>query len=61
MIFKTLVSLVGNNNLDPRLRLGGNLQNLQLMNGQKDAIVAFLRTLAGSNVYVDTKWSDPFK
>lgn len=61
MIFKTLVSLVGNNNLDPRLRLGGNLQNLQLMNGQKDAIVAFLRNLAGSNVYVDTKWSDPFK
>lgn len=54
------ISLAGNNNLDPRLRPGGNPQNLQLMNGQKDAIVAFLRTLAGSNVYVDTKWSDPF-
>ncbi|MFN5705033.1 MAG: cytochrome-c peroxidase [bacterium] len=54
------ISLVGNNNLDPRLRPGGNPQNLQLMNGQKDAIVAFMRTLAGSNVYVDAKWSDPF-
>ncbi len=54
------ISLAGNNNLDPRLRPGGNPQNLQLMNGQKDAIIAFMRTLAGSNVYVDTKWSDPF-
>lgn len=54
------ISLVGNNNLDPRLRPGGRPQNLQLMNGQKDAVVAFLRTLAGTNVYVDTKWSDPF-
>jgi cytochrome c peroxidase len=25
-----------------------------------DAVVAFLKTLTGSNVYVDKKWSDPF-
>lgn len=55
------ISTLGNTNLDPRLRPGGNGQNLQLMNGQKDAIVAFLKTLAGNNVYNDLKWSDPFK
>jgi cytochrome c peroxidase len=54
------ISTAGNPNLDPRLRPGGRGQNLQLMNGQKDAIVLFLRTLAGSNVYTDPKWSDPF-
>lgn len=54
------ISLVGNNNLDPRLRPGGNPQNLQLNQTQKDAIVAFLRTLAGNDVYTNAKWSDPF-
>jgi cytochrome c peroxidase len=50
-----------NTNLDPRLRRpGGNVQNLNLTQGQKDNLVAFLRTLTGSNVYTDAKWSSPF-
>jgi cytochrome c peroxidase len=46
--------------LDPRLRPGGNIQRLQLTQQEKAELVAFLRTLSGTNVYVDEKWSDPF-
>ena len=49
-----------NTNLDPRLRAGGNGQNLNLSEEDKLAIVAFIKTLSGSNVYSDPKWSDPF-
>lgn len=46
--------------LDPRLRPGGNIQRLQLTQQEKGQLAAFLRTLTGTNVYVDEKWSDPF-
>jgi cytochrome c peroxidase len=50
-----------NTNLDNRLRgPGGVTQNLQLSQQQKDALVAFLKTLSGNAVYTDTRWSNPF-
>lgn len=50
-----------NTNLDNRLRRpGGATQNLNLTQQQKNDLVAFLRTLTGSAVYTDTRWSDPF-
>jgi len=50
-----------NANLDPRLRRpGGATQSLNLTQQQKDELVAFLRTLTGSAVYTDARWSDPF-
>lgn len=54
------ISLAGNTNLDQRLRPAGNPQNLQLTQTEKDALIAFIRTLGGTNVYSDTKWSNPF-
>ena len=50
----------GNNNLDPRLRPGGVGQQLNLTNTEVNAVVAFLRTLSGSDVYTNPKWSNPF-
>lgn len=52
----------GNTNLDNRLRggPGGQTQNLNLTQAEKDAIEAFLRTLTGSDVYTNPKWSNPF-
>lgn len=47
-------------NLDNRLRPGGNPQRLNMTQGEKDDLAAFLRTLTGSNVYTDEKWADPF-
>ncbi len=49
-----------NTNLDPRLRPGGNGQNLNVTDAEIAAIVAFMQTLGGTNVYVNKKWSSPF-
>lgn len=49
-----------NPNLDPVLRPAGNLQRLRLTTQEKNNIVAFVRTLTGTNVYTDARWSDPF-
>lgn len=50
----------GNTNLDPRLTPNGNGQQLHLTAQEVNAVIAFLKTLSGSNVYVDPKWSNPF-
>ena len=50
----------GNNNLDPRLRPNGVGQKLNLNAQEVMDVVAFLRTLAGTNVYIDAKWKNPF-
>ena len=49
-----------NPNLDPRLRPAGNAQKLNMTPQESAAVVAFLKTLTGSTVYTDKKWSDPF-
>jgi cytochrome c peroxidase len=48
--------------LDPRLAgpPNSNGQNLNLSQAQKNSLAAFLRTLSGSTVYTDPKWSNPF-
>lgn len=51
----------GNNNLDRRLRPNGNDQNLAMTQEEKNAILAFVKTLSGTNVYTDERWSDPFE
>jgi len=50
-----------NRNLDNRLKPNGvNVQRLNLQQSEIAAVVAFLKTLAGTNVYTDKKWSSPF-
>ena len=69
--FRTLDQVIGhyiqipnnpnNTNLDPRLRgPGGVPQNLPFTQAQRDALAAFLRTLSGTAVYTDARWSSPF-
>ena len=50
----------GNTNLDPKLRPNGFGQQLHLTDQEKNALIAFLRTTSGTNVYTDIKWSNPF-
>lgn len=52
-----------NPDLDIRLRggAGENGQRLNLTQEEKDALVAFLRTLTGENIYVNPMYSDPFE
>jgi cytochrome c peroxidase len=61
--FNSLEAVIGHYNDIPR---GGRIdrrlegQNLNLSNDEIDAMVAFLKTLSGSDVYTNEKWSDPF-
>lgn len=48
-----------NTNLDPRLQGPG--ANLGLTADEKAALVAFLHTLSGNDVYTNERWSDPFE
>lgn len=54
------INATGNAALDARLRPNGSGQNLNMSAVEKNALVAFLRTLSGANVYTDAKWSSPF-
>lgn len=58
------------NNTDRRLsgdggRRGGGgdnmVRNLAITDQEKAAVLAFMKTLTGSNIYTDEKWSDPFE
>jgi len=53
--------VVDNPNLSPPLRNpDGTVRRLNLTQQQKDALVAFLRTLTDASLATDPKWSDPF-
>ncbi|MGB0580316.1 MAG: cytochrome-c peroxidase [Limisphaerales bacterium] len=47
-------------NLDQRLIRNGQPLQLNLTEQEKLDLEAFLKTLSGTNVYTDPKWSDPF-
>lgn len=49
-----------NSNLDPRLKPNGIGQQLNLNATEMDAVIAFLKTLSGTDVYTNQKWSNPF-
>jgi len=49
-----------NTNIDPRLRPNNNTQQLNLTVAESNAVIAFMKTLAGTAVYTDRKWASPF-
>lgn len=58
--YGTITIAAGNTNLDPRLRPNGIGQKLNLNATEVNAVVAFLKTLGGSDVYTNKKWGNPF-
>ncbi|WP_034058000.1 cytochrome-c peroxidase [Lacinutrix jangbogonensis] len=54
------INTIANPNLDPRLRPSGIGQQLNMTQEEMNAVIAFIRTLGGTNVYTDEKWSNPF-
>jgi cytochrome c peroxidase len=50
-----------NPNLDPRLKPNGRGQQLNLRSTEVNAVIAFLKTLSGSDVYTNPKWANPFR
>lgn len=59
--YATISIAAGNTNLDPRLTPNGVGQKLNITAQETDAVIAFLKTLSGSDVYTNKKWSNPFK
>lgn len=49
-----------NANLDNRLKPNGIGQQLHLTAPEINAVIAFLKTLSGTSIYTDKKWSNPF-
>ena len=58
--YNNIPTIRANNNLDNRLRVDGIPNKLNLTATEVAQLVAFLKTLGGSNVYTDKKWSNPF-
>ncbi len=58
--YGTINTPPGNTNLDPRLRPNSIGQKLNLTAPEVNAVIAFLQTLSGNNVYTDVRWSNPF-
>lgn len=54
------INFVRNTNLDAKLRPNNIGQKLNLNTDEINAMVAFIKTLTGSSIYVDKKWADPF-
>jgi cytochrome c peroxidase len=51
---------LNNTNLDQRLKPNGIGQQLHLTSQEINAVIAFLKTLGGTDVYSNKKWSNPF-
>lgn len=51
---------IGNTNLDPRLMPNGFGQKLNISTQEISSVIAFLKTLSGTTIYTDPKWSSPF-
>jgi cytochrome c peroxidase len=58
--YNTIPGNPRNNNLDGKLRPNNTTQQLNLTTTERDAVIAFMKTLAGTSVYVDKKWGNPF-
>jgi cytochrome c peroxidase len=55
------ISSTDNASLDNRLKPAGSGQNLNMTVAEKNALIAFMKTLSGTNVYTDARWSNPFR
>lgn len=49
-----------NPQLDRRLTFANRPQRLNLTTAERQAVIAFLKTLSGSAVYTEARWSNPF-
>ena len=59
--YNEVVPQPGNTNVDPRLlAFGGQTRKLELTGNERAQLEAFLKTLTGTTVYTETRWSNPF-
>lgn len=59
--YNSIVAGPTNPNLDSRLKPNGYGQKLHLTPQEETAVIAFLKTLTGNQVYTNIRWSNPFQ
>ena len=58
--YNQVIADVNNKSVDSRLNRGTTSVKLELTSGERNDLEAFVKTLTGSNVYTDMRWSSPF-
>lgn len=58
--YNEVIPDINNTTVDNRLVRGGNRIQLELTGTERQDLENFVKTLTGSNVYVDNRWSNPF-
>lgn len=58
--YNEVIPDINNTTVDNRLVRGANRIQLELTGTEREDLENFVKTLTGSNVYVDKRWSNPF-
>ena len=58
--YNQVIADVNNTSVDTRLNRGSTSVKLELTYAERDDLEAFIKTLTGSNIYTDVRWSSPF-
>jgi len=58
--YNNIIIRPGNTNIDPRLTPNGNTAKLNISTSERSELIAFLSTLNGTDVYSNSRWSNPF-
>ena len=58
--YNEVIPNVDNRTVDPRLVRGVSSVQMELTTSEREDLELFIKTLTGSNIYSDTRWSSPF-
>lgn len=58
--YNEVIPDVDNRTVDPRLVRGVSSVQMELTTSEREDLELFIKTLTGSNIYSDTRWSSPF-
>ena len=58
--YNEVIPNVDNRTVDPRLVRGMSSLQMELTTSEREDLELFIKTLTGSNIYSDTRWSSPF-
>ena len=58
--YNQVIADVNNTSVDARLNRGTTSVKLELTSGERKVLEAFVKTLTGSIVFTDMRWSSPF-
>ena len=58
--YNEVIPDVNNTTMDPRLAKGPSVVKMELTTSEREDLESFVKTLTGSALYTDVRWSNPF-